>query len=615
MSSADTRMALDPETGPLWLSNSNTPLFLRRARAALEIALQPIVDINTGETVAFESLVRGHDLLGYATVAQMLTQAAEAKALFLLEACLIEKSLAAFASLRREHWSILCLNIDGRTLGERLQLNALLDQLTRDFALEPADLCVELSDRNRAHSIDDLAAGVADLRDAGYSVAIDDFGIGDSGLQVLYQCNPSFLKIDRFFVSSIQSDRKKKLMVSAIVDLAHSMGVRVIAEGVETVPELHACREVRCDLVQGYLVERPCVEIGRLQKRYPIIVDNCERRARRIEPETIRAFVDPLRTVSTQASLVDVFEVFKSNPEQNVIPIVDGGGVPKGIVREKDLKPFVYSPFGRDLLRNSSNGFGLKDFIRPIPMTDINSQLAPLLDLVSDKSEDGILVTEGIRYKGILPAAALARLANDMRLEAASDRNPLTRLPGNSAIKDFIDRSMAEAAQPRVLCYIDIDNFKPFNDKYGFRAGDRALLLLSEQLKALQAGTDVFVGHVGGDDFFLGAVGAGVKHLPQRIALVQTLFARDAQALYSPEDREAGYVTGRDREGREQHFGLLSCTVAVLEIPAGAIVRDAEQASNLLAVVKEKAKHCKGSMRTHVAASAEDFALPAESAA
>ncbi|MDX2205332.1 MAG: GGDEF domain-containing protein [Hyphomicrobiaceae bacterium] len=608
-------MTFDPDSGPLWLSNSNAVLFLRRARSNLEIALQPIVDINTGETVAFESLVRGYGALGFHTIDAMFSHAVDANALLALEACVIEKALAAFAPLRREHWSVLFLNLDGRTLSERAELKRLLDRHTEKLGLEPADLCLELSERNRVLSTDGLAAEVSELRNAGYSVAIDDFGIGDSGLQVLYQCNPSFLKIDRFFVSSIQSDRKKKLMVAAIVDMAHSMGVRVIAEGVETVPELHACREVRCDLVQGHLVDCPRTEIDGLHKRYPIIVDNCERRPKRLGTETIRAFVEPLRTLSTLGTLVDVFEVFKSNPEQNIIPIVDGGGVPRGIVREKDLKPFVYSPYGRDLLRNASIGLGLRDFIRAIPTTDINSQLAPLLDLLCDNPEDGILVTEGIKYKGILPAAALARLANEMRLEAASDRNPLTRLPGNSAIKEFIDRSAAEAGHRRVLCLIDIDNFKSFNDKYGFRTGDRAILLLSERLKALQARSDVFVGHVGGDDFFVGAMGAAAADVDAGLAQVQAMFLRDAEALYAPEDREAGFVAGRDREGRPCRFALLSATVAVLEIPAAAIVGDPEQISNLLAVVKEKAKRSKGSLLKSVAARAEDFEMATESAA
>lgn len=604
-------MALEAGQTPLWLSNSNTGLFLRRARANLGVALQPIVDINTGETVAFEALVRGHAALGFESIEEMFTHAANSNALIDLEACVIEKALKAFARMRRQFWALLFLNLDGRTLSVRAQISAKLNSVTRTLNLEPSDLCIELSERNRVLNTVRLAEEVGELRKAGYSVALDDFGVGDSGLQALYESNPSFLKIDRFFISSIQSDRKKKLMVSAIVDLAHSMGVRVIAEGVETVPELHACREIRCDLVQGYLVDHPQTDLARLRKFYPIITENRERRQKRISTETIRACIEPLPSLPMQATLVDVFEFFKLHPEQNIIPVVDGGGVPQGIVREKDLKPYVYSPYGRDLLRNSSLGIGLKDFLKPIPTTDMNSQLAPLLDLVSDRPEDGVLVTEGIRYRGVLLAGSLVRLANDMRLAAASDRNPLTGLPGNAAIKEFLDKAVADPTQMRIACYLDIDNFKPFNDKYGFRAGDRALLMFAELLKKLQVGHDIFIGHVGGDDFFVGAAGQNTDLLLPRLAQLQANFARDAETLYSQEDREAGFIRGRDREGREQHFNLLSCTVAALEMPAAAEVKDTEHVSNLLAAIKARAKLSKGSLLRDVVARPEDFALTA----
>ncbi|MFX7506900.1 diguanylate cyclase, partial [Acinetobacter baumannii] len=87
--------------------------------------------------------------------------------------------------------------------------------------------------------------------------------------------------------------------------------------------------------------------------------------------------------------------------------------------------------------------------------------------------------------------------------------------------------------QMRIACYLDLDNFKPFNDKYGFRAGDRALLMFSELLKMLQVGNDIFVGHVGGDDFFVGGTGQTADLLLPRLAHLQATFARDAETLYS----------------------------------------------------------------------------------
>lgn len=581
---------------PLWLSNANETLFLKRSAAELKIALQPIVDINTGRTIAFESLVRDVDKVGFPSIEALFDHAAELDTLCQLEACLLERAISTFALLRREHWLLLFVNIDGRALRERAQIQAILDRLVCEMNLEASDICIELSERNNVLSAEQFAEAVGELRRAGYLVAIDDFGTGNSGLQMLYQSNPNFLKIDRFFVQAMQADNKKRLMVSTIVDLAHTMGIRVIAEGVETIHELHASREVRCDLAQGYLIGRPTVDVGDLKKTYAIVPANADLRAKRCDAVGIRAFLQPLHTLNVEASLVDVFKLLRLHPDQSIIPILDNGSIPHGIIRERDLKPFVYSPYGRDLLRNPWIGIGLKDFIRPIPTADVNAQLVPLLDLVSDTSQEGILITDGIKYAGVLPAAALARLANEIRLEAAVDRNPLTRLPANGAIKAFIDRAVAESRSMRALCHADLDNFKPFNDKYGFRAGDRALLLFSDLLKSLQADSDIFVGHVGGDDFFVGAMGAEADDLLNRLGRLQARFSRDVENLYAREDRDAGYIVSKDRTGKEQRFPLLSCTVAALEIPAHAMVTDAEMVTDKLAAVKVKAKSRKGSL-------------------
>lgn len=582
---------------PLWLSNANTALFRRRVMADLDVALQPIVDIGTGQLVACESLVRGIDKLGFTRIDELFTQAYQTDALFMLEMCLIEKAVAAFSQLRRQSRAMLFINLDGRLAGEQVAVLEGIDRTIAAQGLEPSDICIELSERHQFLTTDRFAEEVSEFRKTGYSVAIDDFGTGDSGLQMLYQSNPNFLKIDRFFIRSIQSDSKKKLLVSAIVDLSHTMGVRVIAEGLETIQELYACRDIRCDLAQGFLIERPVLNPLKICAHYSIVSDNENRRRPQNAP--VRHLVAALETLGCDASLVEVFEKFRTRPTQSVIPIVDATGAPKGIVREQDIKPFIYSRFGRDLLQNKSIGMGLKDFLKPVATAEIDTQVVPLLDLVCDRQHEGILVTEGGKYLGFLPPVAIACIANEVRLEFAANCNPLTRLPANASIKSFIDRAVAERDVPRALCYVDLDNFKPFNDKYGFRTGDRALLLLADILKAMQGSGDVFVGHVGGDDFFLGTIGGDTRAFLAAVAQAQERFRRDVESLYAPEDRLAGHLIAKDRNGDLQRFALLTCSAAALILPPEAPPIDAEQASNLLALVKAQAKISKGSLQRH----------------
>ncbi|MDZ7641484.1 MAG: GGDEF domain-containing protein [Desulfurivibrio sp.] len=95
----------------------------------------------------------------------------------------------------------------------------------------------------------------------------------------------------------------------------------------------------------------------------------------------------------------------------------------------------------------------------------------------------GILVTDNGRYQGFLNANALLKLLSDKNLEEARNQNPLTRLPGNFLINRFISDALGDLENEYIYVYFDFDNFKPFNDKYGLRQGDRAILMFADILE------------------------------------------------------------------------------------------------------------------------------------
>lgn len=591
------------EANAPWLSNANTSLFLKRAKAELACALQPIVDINTGRTVAFESLVRETGRLGFDTPNDLFEYAGSAGVLLELEGILQAKAIAKFMHARSRGWALLFLNLDGRLLPRRAEVEDRLLRLLARHGIGPSDVCIELSERNQLLETSAFEVEVAGLRNAGFTVAIDDFGTGNSGLQMLYKCSPDFLKIDRFFVSSVQSDPKKRVLLSSVVDLAHTLGIRVIAEGIESTAELNSCRGIRCDLAQGYYVARPTTNVDELKPHYNFFANEPSRRTNEISAHDVRALIEPLTPLRIDAPLSAIFAVFEHNPAQTMIPIVDAAQMPRGIVRERDIKPFIYSRFGRDLLRNKSLGFGLKNFLRSVAIADINSQFGPLLELVGADTNDGIIITEHMSYCGVLPTAGLLKLSNEIRTREASNQNPLTRLPGNQAIRSYLDDAAERHGARRLLCYLDVDNFKPFNDKYGFRVGDRALLMLASILRSAQLERDVFVGHIGGDDFFIGAYDEQCGHLLNMLAAIRQRFGHDVESLYSHTDREAGVLIGKNREGKDQAFPLLTCSIAALELDELVSVSGSEEIASQLAQLKLRAKaSAEGVVVSHVSA-------------
>jgi diguanylate cyclase (GGDEF)-like protein len=173
------------------------------------------------------------------------------------------------------------------------------------------------------------------------------------------------------------------------------------------------------------------------------------------------------------------------------------------------------------------------------------------------------------------------------------DASPLTGLPGNLAIERVIDECLS-ARSVFSLCQIDLDHFKPYADKYGYAWASEiikevARTLLAERERAgLQ---DVFVGHIGGDDFVLIADPKSAEALGRRLVDV---FDEQIRPFYSAEDLQQGFIVGRDRKGNEQTFPLLSVSVAMVT-GDGRRFKNALEMAEVTAELKEYAKSLAGS--------------------
>ena len=143
------------------------------------------------------------------------------------------------------------------------------------------------------------------------------------------------------------------------------------------------------------------------------------------------------------------------------------------------------------------------------------------------------------------------------------DASPLTRLPGNLAI-DQVLRGKMEEGEKFALCYIDLDDFKAFNDKYGYAKGSDLIKMTGEVLyrvKERYAEPHDFIGHIGGDDFVLIISPNGFEQVCQAII---TEFDRLIPEYYPAEDRANGFITGTDRYGARRRFPIMSISIAVV---------------------------------------------------
>jgi diguanylate cyclase (GGDEF)-like protein len=178
--------------------------------------------------------------------------------------------------------------------------------------------------------------------------------------------------------------------------------------------------------------------------------------------------------------------------------------------------------------------------------------------------------------------------------EHAENANPLTKLPGNIVIREEIERRI-KGQKKFAAIYCDLDNFKVFNDKYGIAKGDEAIILISAVLKeAVRAkgNTDDFVGHEGGDDFFLLTTPERVQAIADYIIAE---FDHRVSSLYNPEDVKRGYIESLSRDRTVKQFPIMSVSLSGVSNENRGITSYAE-VTNIAAEVKKKAKANQGSI-------------------
>jgi diguanylate cyclase (GGDEF)-like protein len=183
--------------------------------------------------------------------------------------------------------------------------------------------------------------------------------------------------------------------------------------------------------------------------------------------------------------------------------------------------------------------------------------------LSADKLEGFSVGADDYIVKPFDTPELLARIRNVLRRsKEMRAQSPLTGLPGNVRIEEEIEKRIASGDLFAIL-YADLDNFKAFNDHYGFTRGDEAIqrsARLIQDLALEVGGQDVFVGHVGGDDFVVVCNADHATPIAERIVQV---FGREALQLYDQADRERGYIEVVNRRGESQRFPFLSISIGI----------------------------------------------------
>ncbi|RZI43353.1 GGDEF domain-containing protein [Herbaspirillum sp. HC18] len=540
------------------------------AQRQLNALFQPIIQMQRGEIVGYEGLIRGpsdsplHSPMNLFKVARAHNLSVEVE--HMCRRIVIER----FAELKLP--GKLFLNVSPEMLLEPHVRHGETLGYIQEVGLNPDRVIIELTENQPTYDYDLLREAVMHYRGMGFQIAIDDLGEGFSSLRLWSELRPEYVKIDMHFVQGINQDPVKLQFVRSIQEIAEESGTIVIAEGIETQTELLLIRDLGIACGQGYHIARPqpnpstelTAEVATTLNRNNVALYP-QKSAFEHNIVTALKLLHIVPTATPDMTNTQVCDMFNGDPELEVIPVVENN-VPVGLIARRDLIDRFAKLYSRDL-------YGKKPctiFMDGTPLiVDKDTSLQELSQMIVAAERhhlsNGFIITEHGRYLGMGTGQDLMREITQMQINAARYANPLTLLPGNVPINEHIDRLLHNGVRFSA-CYADLDNFKPFNDVYGYRRGDDVIQLTGRILGRHCDPSRDFIGHIGGDDFIILFQS---EDWEARCNAILDEFAAAVPQFYATEDRERGGYLSEDRRGRKVFHSLISLSLGVVRVEAG----------------------------------------------
>lgn len=384
-------------------------------------------------------------------------------------------------------------------------------------------------------------------------------------------------------VRDVDKDFTKQAIIKSMYELSKLTEASLIAEGIETEAELNTLIEIGVQYGQGYFIQRPEPDIIPIKNEVINIIKTLNIKESEqygynianIDISSISKMAEPLEST---VLVSEVDSKFKKDQGLLGMCIVDSGKV-KGVVTRNSFYSklgwqYGYSLYSSKSISNIMNkSFLCVDYKMPIDMV-IKLAMARSKDTLYDF----VTVTKNSKYYGMVTIKDLIEKTIEIEVDNARHSNPLTGLPGNVIIEETLENCISLNKEYCVL-YFDIDNFKAYNDVYGFENGDKIIKILAKAISS-NISQDGFIGHIGGDDFIAIICSWDIEKLCENIIKDFDLLAL---ACYEERDLSNGYITAQNRHGVEEKFPLVSVSIA-------GITNKRREFVNIYALAKESSK-------------------------
>lgn len=532
----------------------------------LAVVFQPIISLKNGDILGYEALSRTPFEETFRNIEDLFSLAKKYDRLWELERLRQMKTLQSARSFLVPPFNKkLFMNVSPQVMKHEKFHTKMTEFFLSEFHISPRNIIFEVTEQSMIDDMQGFQSTLSQYKSDNFSLAIDDAGVEYAGLNAITDFNPNYIKIDMKLIRNIQDHSLQGAIVKGMVEFSKVSNVSLIAEGVETYEELETITRMGVQYAQGYYIQRPHHKIQPLEAK--LIQDILDIRTIMMQEERNRVQIIPIEqlslpthTISSDTLTIDAYEIMNRDVDCYGLTILEDGK-PIGILTKKSMALTLSGRYGFTLYQNKpiskimDHEFLSVDYRMPI---SIVAELA--MDRPQDKLYDFVVVTKDDQYHGSVTIKRMLQKVTELEVSSAKQQNPLTGLPGNIAIEHRLNNILKEGLDFSAV-YLDIDNFKPYNDVYGFETGDLIIKLLAKLAEDFVP-TDQFIGHIGGDDFII----LFDYHIhPHKFNQLVEIFESEVLKFYIPEDRQKGYISAQTRNGEMEKFPLISVTAVTVD--------------------------------------------------
>lgn len=521
---------------------------------------QPIVSLRDGCVLGYEALSRGPENSPMHSPAELFKYAEKEDKLWELEYLCRLKAIETVYELNKS--MKLFLNVNPRIINDKKFKQGFTKEYLDQYRISPEDIVFEITEKGLVHNASEFIRTVDHYKEQFYKIAVDDAGAGYSGLNLISDIHPHYIKLDMNLIRDVHKDNTKQALLKGFLEFANVTNTHLIAEGIETKEELLKLIEIGIHYGQGFFLKRPDSIPGELSHEVTALVKDTNMKKNQIMERTaaglyIGNISTNQRTLSKNILIGQVYEMMEEDRSLSAL-IVTEEAQAIGLVTRAELYRHLSGQYGfglyakKPIERIMERNFLMVDFRESIEMVSkkaMNRELEQLYDIIT--------INRGEEYYGVVSVKDLLEKTIQVEVNNAKHINPLSELPGNIMIENKLEECISSQDDKSIL-YFDLDNFKAYNDVYGFENGDRFIKCFAGLLKKIITEEGDFIGHIGGDDF---------------VAVVGSHFAKDVCCklieefdsvkcdYYNKNDLDRGYITTKNRHGTEEDFPLLSVSI------------------------------------------------------